>query len=86
MRHIVLLLIALTLTACGKAYVKPEVVTIDRPAYVRIPANLTDCTYIAPAIVTNGDLARAYQQSQAHLQACALDDEAVRRLQEGIKP
>lgn len=85
MRPIVLLPIALTLTACGKAYVKPEVVAVDRPAFVRIPANLTDCTYIAPAIVTNGDLARAYQTVSAALQACALDAEAVRRLQEGVK-
>lgn len=67
------LLACLLLTACGKAYVKPEVVYVDRPAIVRIPANLTDCAYIAPEIATNGDLARAYQDVSAALKACALD-------------
>ena len=74
--------LAFLLCGCGKEYIKPEVVRVEVPAFVKLPPDLTDCAYIAPEIATNGDLARAYQDVSAALQACARDAEAVRKLQD----
>ena len=76
-----ILILVLGMTGCAAKLVRPEVITIDRPAYVRLPSSLTDCAYVSPAIVTNGDLARAYVEVSAALRNCAADAEAVRKMQ-----
>ena len=70
------------ITGCGKAYVKPTIEYVDRPAYVRLPPSL-----LAPCVVpefrveTNGDLAEAIVVIRGALITCAGQIDGVRKMQ-----
>lgn len=72
----------LLMTGCGKAYIKPTVEVVDRPAYVRIPASLlTPCPVPEFSVETNADLAEAILRIRGALVECAGQIDGVRKLQ-----
>lgn len=75
-------LIVLSLTGCASRLVKPEVITIDRPAYVRLPASLlTPCPVPEFSVETNADLAEAILRIRGALVECDGKVAAIKRLQ-----
>ena len=77
-----ILILVLGMTGCAAKLVRPEVITIDRPAYVRLPPSL-----LAPCVVpefrveTNGDLAEAIVVIRGALITCAGQIDGVRKMQ-----
>lgn len=72
------------LAGCTPPIVKPEIVYIDRPVYVAIPAGLTN-----PHPVAEGPLAHCPMVAaarKAEIEACNADKAAIRSVQAGPPP
>lgn len=81
---VLVVLVLIALTGCGRTVVEPRIVYVDRTVYVEVPAGLTNPHPIAEGPLAHCPVVAAARR--AELEACNADKAAIRQIEGGAVP